>query len=428
MFWHVDAAAAVDAAKFPGAAKPSDAGAMTKFHILTTAEADATAEAVEKLKTQPWANALLQNIETGGGLTAVGMSFLFEARIAWALHDCGVVPDYEHPTGVGDTSVDFHFNSWFVELLSLQETDAAKAAAWEDGPFFGRLLSSPQPPAPDEKTLGAAERQQLRNLRKRSPEGETLKTIQRIVGKAGDDGGPLKFPEPDGTHLSMLIVDLRTIAPIDREDCRQIAYGAGAVPDYAKYRWIDDDGREIPIIGVFDAGNRMKGAQYFHERVHFLGLVAEKTYEREELRYAIRFYHNPHLFPSMEEARAALHSFPLYQPEKTRERLPEHFLHEVFKVDGATIQFGVVIDGKTVLCHVHRDTLEDLEEKEIEAGSDEMIEAFHRRNDDLRELALEKARRDLVESDGTIFIKPDDLKLISHRPAVAAVARGTRWI
>ena len=57
-----------------------------------------------------------------------------------------------------------------------------------------------------------------------------------------------------------------------------------------------------------------------------------------------------------------------------------------------------------------------------------MIEAFHRRKDDLHELALEKARRDLLESEGTIFIKPDDLKLISHRPAVAAVARGTRWI
>jgi hypothetical protein len=265
-------------------------------------------------------------------------------------------------------------------------------------------------------------------MRKQSREGETLKTIQRIVGKAGDDGGPSKFPEPDGTHLSMLIVDLRAIGPIDREDCRQIAHGADAVPDYAMYRWIDDDGREIPIVGVFDAVNPMKGANYFRERVHFLGLVEEKTYEREELQYSIRFYHNPNLIPSMEEAKATLRSFPLYQPQKTRERLPEYFLHEVFKVDGGIIQFGTVISGKAVLCHVHRDALEDLEQRGIEMGSDEMIEAFHRHKDDLRELALEKARWGLVESEGTIFIKPDDLKRLSHRRPVAGLERGTRYM
>jgi hypothetical protein len=181
--------------------------------------------------------------------------------------------------------------------------------------------------------------------------------------------------------------------------------------DHTKYCWIDDDGREIPIVGAFDAENRMKGAKHFRERVHFLGLVAEEIYERDELQYFIRFYHNPHLFSSMAEAIAVLRSFPLYQPQKTRERRPDLFLHEVFKVDGAAVQFGIVVGGKTVLCRVHRDTLEDLEQKGIEVGSEEMIRTFHRHEDALRELALEKAKRELVKSDGAIFIGPDDLKL-----------------
>ena len=398
---------------------------MTNFHILSAAEANATANAIEILRTQPWANALLQNIEAAEGLTATNISLLFEARIALALNDCGVLPEYEHLTGVGRTSVDFRFDSWFVELLSLQETDAAKAATWEDGPYFGRMLSSPRPPRPDEKTLGEAERRHLRDLRKQSLEGETLQTIQRIVGKAGGNGRPSKFPEPDGIHLSMLIVDLRATGPVEREDCRQIA---GAVSRHAKYRWIDDDGREIAIAGVFDAGNPSKGANYFRERVHFVGLVAEETYEREELQYSIRFYHNPHLLPSTKEARAVLGSFPLFQPQKTRERMPEHFLHEVFKVDGSTIQFGVVIGGKTVLCRVHCDTLENLEQKGIETESDEMLRAFYRWEYRLRELALEKARRGLGERNCTIFIKLDDLKLLSHRRTSATLEEGTRWI
>jgi hypothetical protein len=59
---------------------------MTKFHILTTTEVNATAAAIETLKSQPWANALLQKIKAGGSLTAASTSFLFEARVARALN------------------------------------------------------------------------------------------------------------------------------------------------------------------------------------------------------------------------------------------------------------------------------------------------------------------------------------------------------
>lgn len=364
---------------------------MTQFFVLSTAEAEATKHALDVLDDASWSNGLRQQVTAGGGLVSANMSFLFEARFALALHDCGIEPEYEHATGVGNTSVDFQFGPWFVELLSLQESEAAKAATWEAGPFFGRFLSSPQPPSPDEHELGEAERKQLRDLRKQSPERETLRAIGQIVGKAGDEKRPAKFPPPDGSHLSMLIVDLRALGralgSIDRADCRQIAYGAGAVPDWAKHRWIADDGRELPLAGAFHRGNTMKGASHFRERVHFLGLVSEERYDREEMQYLIRFYHNPGFFASEEEALAVLRSFPLFQPDKRRERRPDLFLHELFEQSDREIRFGIMAGGRTVTCHVHLDTLEDLEKRSLKPGSDEMLQAFYRSETRLERLA-----------------------------------------
>ena len=79
---------------------------------------------------------------------------------------------------------------------------------------------------------------------------------------------------------------------------------------------------------------------------------------------------------------------------------------------GATVRFGTVIDGTIVICHAHGDTLEDLEQRGLPADSEQIVEAFHRHEDLLRRLALEKARWDLVETDGTIFLAPKDLTLL----------------
>jgi hypothetical protein len=78
------------------------------------------------------------------------MSSLFEARFALALHDCGVTPEYEHAAGLGNTTVDFQFGPWLVELYSLDESDAVKAATWQNGSLSGRVLATYQPPDPAE--------------------------------------------------------------------------------------------------------------------------------------------------------------------------------------------------------------------------------------------------------------------------------------
>ncbi|GKQ53574.1 DUF1488 family protein [Bradyrhizobium sp. Ce-3] len=400
---------------------------MTSFSVLTTAEALSTAEAIETLRPLSWTGALLARAGERGGLSTENMATLFEVRFARALHDCGVSPVYEHATGVGETRVDFAFDGWNVELLSFDESEAAKAATWEHGPFFGRMLTSPMPPTAGEASLDESERRRRSDLRKQSPEGETLKAIERIVGKAQNDGRPSKFPLPDGKSISMLVVDARAAGRPDRIDCRQIAYGIDAVPDWAGYRWIGDNGRMFPIVGTFDPRNPMRGARHFRERVHFLGIVSEETFEREELQYFIRFYHNPGLFASVVDALSVLRNFPLFQPDKTRARRPDLFLHEVFEVQGAIVQFGTVIDGAIAICHVHGDLLEDIEERSLPAGSRQMIEAFHRHEDRLRRLALEKAARGLIERDGKIFLGPKDLDPLEDDSDQAPRRPATVW-
>jgi hypothetical protein len=384
---------------------------------LTVDEAMATQAAIDILSGCGWARPLLDRIRDAGGLTRENMSFLFEARFALALHHAGIAPIYEFPTGVGGTSVDFAFGPWRVELLSLGETDAARKATWERPPYVGRILSSPRPPASNEGEIDPEERDRRREERKQSPEGETLKAVERIVSKAGDVKTPSKFPAPDGQTWSMLVVDMRTFGSghADDWDFDRIAWGAAAVPQYVRHTWFGDDGRAYPVLGIFNPANPMGGARHFRERVHFVGFVGERLYARDELQYAIRFYANPNLLCE-DAARRILTVFPLYQPDKIRERMPERFLEEYFRqISKEVIQHAVVIDGRPVRYHVHNDTLENLEQGCIDPGSAAMLDVFRRHETTLRLVAVAKFRDGLTKSDGTIFIGPKDLRFLAIR-------------
>jgi hypothetical protein len=272
---------------------------MTKFHPFTRDEAEASLEALDVLARLPWAAGLCAEAGRCGGVTETNRTMLFEARFALALHDAGIAPVYEQRTGVGDTSVDFAFGPWLVELVSLQETQAAKEATHENGRAFSRLLASPS----GDGTPEELERD------KQSLEGETLKAIQRIVAKAANEKGePAKFPPPINARMSMLVVDLRSIQGLDGHDLDHIAFGAQTVPPVAACFW-----QRKPIAGAFHPDNPARGAGVFRERVHFLTITHEQTYARGELRHRIWHHPNPHLFASLEEAEAALDMFPLYR-------------------------------------------------------------------------------------------------------------------
>jgi hypothetical protein len=193
--------------------------------------------------------------------------------------------------------------------------------------------------------------------------------------------------------------------PSDRLRKRRRA-GVGRIPlDWRRRQRIPDRRRLRPAQSA-------AGSRYLRERVHFLGIVSEETFEREELQYFIRFYHNPSLFTSEDDAHSVLRTFPPFQPGKTRNRRPDLFVHEVFEVQDAMIQFGTVIDGAITICHAHCDLLGDLLRHGLTAGSRQMVDAFHRHEGLLRRLSLEKAARNMTERDGTIFLLPKDLGLL----------------
>jgi Protein of unknown function (DUF1488). len=81
------------------------------------------------------------------------------------------------------------------------------------------------------------------------------------------------------------------------------------------------------------------------------------------------------------------------------------------------IQFGIVIDASVVICHAHRDILEDIEQRGLSTDLKQISAIFQRRKELLEWLAAEKARREMVERDGTILLVPKDLKLLPQRDA-----------
>jgi hypothetical protein len=281
---------------------------MTQFFMLSTREATATQLALDVLGGESWATKLVARVAEGGGLSTANMPLLFEARFGLALHDCGIAAQYEYAAGVGETTVDFQFGRWLVELYSLDESEALRAATWERGPFFGRVLMTVPPPRPGEEERtkeklkrdlalldASAESDALKDAIRRevlaehakmceqqdqmqkqsfkqSPGAEIVKAIQRVVGKVNPDGQATKFPIPNGSQYSMLVVDARSVgaAGPDPQDCRLIAYGADAVSKWTNRHFVDATGRAHLIHGAFDVGNKMRDAKHFRERVHFL--------------------------------------------------------------------------------------------------------------------------------------------------------------
>jgi hypothetical protein len=262
---------------------------------------------LQTLKNELWAAQLVKTINDAGGITQANMPFLFEARIAYALHGRGVKPDYEYKTGVGSSSVDFRVvgksENWLIEIVKIGESAAAAAATYQHGPYTGRLLKTPSAGAT------AAEA-------KESPEGELLLVEQKIAEKVvrSKSKTPIKFPKPTAGTFHMIIIDTRAfLHGGDEDDCAQICYGAAGVHHPANVsNWLNPStGKVEPIKGLFQQENPLRGAPVIQERVHFLGFVAEKSYKAGEISKVMRAFPNPHLLGDKQEAGAAWKTNPL---------------------------------------------------------------------------------------------------------------------
>jgi hypothetical protein len=270
------------------------------FDFLTGAEADYMQVVIGKLGETAWAKPLIADIETSGGLKSENMAKLFELRFGNALEGAGVKSRYEVP-GEGGSKIDFGFTSgsteFLVEMMRLEETQAVRKATtlkeFEDGAVMAqRHLHSDAEDA------------------RRTPEGETLKAVQRICQKLEKDGNPHKLPLPTGA-MHVLLVDFRAFKNGgDEADRAHIALGGKFVPHPFRHYF----GGKL-ITGVFDPETDQKGAPQARERLHFVGFVHEKSYADGAFGPSIQFIANPNMFKTAEEAQAALAGWPLGKPE-----------------------------------------------------------------------------------------------------------------
>jgi hypothetical protein len=294
---------------------------------LTEKEVEGTLACVDVLKEVPWAAPLLAIARAIVGKLLVGVadreayaknpvssaekSFLFELRFAAALATAGVNATYEHGAGVGDSTVDFlvHLEPrpWLVELVSLHESVALKAATWSHVDASSSSVKV--------ETFGFA-----LGLDKEKPkqtdEGETLKAQERIGAKVFDSNGKkaVKFPGP-GAAVHMLVVDARGFLGSgigDTADWHHIVYGAdGLRPELVKV-WKDaTTGKEAPIRGLLEADCPLPAAALVRERLHVIAFVCEKDFAPGELGKRMVFCWNPFRFESEDAAREALAHWPI---------------------------------------------------------------------------------------------------------------------
>ena len=294
---------------------------------LTKREVEGTLACVDLLKAVHWAAPLLATTKgivdkllvgivdrkayAASPLLAAEKSLLFEIRVAAALATAGVDATYEHRAGVGDSTVDFLVRleprPWLVELVSLHESVAVKAAAWsrvdedESGAKIERFGFS----------LGLDNEEP-----KQTDEGETLKAQQRIGAKVFDsrEKKPVKFPAP-GAAVHMLLVDARGFLGGglgDEADWRHLVYGAsGLRPELVKL-WKDPyTGKEAAIRGLFEAECPLPAAALVRERLHVIAFVCETDFAPNELRERMVMCCNPLLFESEATARATIARWPI---------------------------------------------------------------------------------------------------------------------
>ncbi|MBR1129896.1 hypothetical protein [Bradyrhizobium iriomotense] len=271
------------------------------FDFLTGREGDFMETVMDDLKAVPWAKPLVADINKNGGLKGENKAKLFELRFGSELHKAGIQPRYE-VAGEGDSTLDYGFASggqeYLVEMMRLEETDAVRAATTKEEFEDGAVMVKRQ------LTTTAEDSRQ-------SEEGETLKAVERICQKFERDGTPHKFPPP-GSATHVLLADVRTLFNGgDKWDRVNVGLGGEYVPHEFFRRYY----RGRLVTGVFSPKTTLKGAAEARERLHFIGFVNEQSYENGGFGSSIQFIANPHLFKSVEDARAALAGWPLGEPE-----------------------------------------------------------------------------------------------------------------
>jgi hypothetical protein len=267
---------------------------LKKRGSMSKAEAEKNRRALELLKHVSWARRLANEVQKDDPTQGI----LFELRFAYEIERLRLVPEYEHKTGVDDTSVDFRLAAssdvpaWNVELVSLDRSKAVEKATISDegsGLHVEILdLGLPGDPCEDARRIH----------NKQTVEHEMLRAISALEKKVYDakKQRPIKFPIPDGLAINMLLVDVRLyegMGFLDRDHCRQIVGGSAIVKHDLNVHWDPDS--DQPIRGLWSVDNDRAGARHARERIHVIGFVHEEVYDDDEIREVTVLFQNPHL-------------------------------------------------------------------------------------------------------------------------------------
>lgn len=263
---------------------------------LTLAEVQLCERILNDIQGITWISPLVDRITRAGGIKQETRPLLFELRFAWELHRLGLEANYEFPSGLGNSTVDFRLvvdkEEWLVELVSLQSSDAVKSATHHEGPVLITELSSR---ATDQR---------------QTPEAAMIRAEEKILEKVYSDRvGPIKFPQIHPGRYHVIVSDMRgyLIQGGDCRDYRQMAYGPAGIPrdrlgPLTVQFWPGPTGQPEPIKGLFETDNPSKGARTLQERVHFLGFVTEKKCHEGSIQEYSYYLANPHLFPTLADA------------------------------------------------------------------------------------------------------------------------------
>ena len=272
--------------------------------------------AVLALRAEPWAARLVASVNRRG-IRWEEEDFLFELRYAHDLVRAGLRVEYESPTGMGNSSVDFKIAAdvpWLVELVRLRESAAVKAATVFEKLPSGLIV----------ETLNLSSHAGVVDPARAeaTPQHELLRVTQKLGDKVFDGKKPIKFPKPDGSAFHMILMDMRGFEGMgfpDRDDCRQIVGGPRMVSPSMFVAYHPETGE--PIHGVWDPDNSSTAARLLRERVHVIGFVHEQKYCDDEIRDATVIFLNPEFFGPSDKTTYPLRAAPESLPARGKNSL-----------------------------------------------------------------------------------------------------------
>ena len=90
-----------------------------------------------------------------------------------------------------------------------------------------------------------------------------------------------------------------------------MSVGVSALPGDERGFGLCLPGTRKPIKGLFEPSNPLPAAKFVRERIHILGFVAEKAYQKGELTRSLFLINNPFLFSGADAVLSAYEVFPL---------------------------------------------------------------------------------------------------------------------